>query len=293
MKSSYPKLNDGHMGLMRGLLIFLIGISSCTTLDNRNKEQTLASVYDRNLYLSDISDIFPENISPADSILILQNVVDKWVKKQLILQKAELNLTEDQMDVRLQIDEYRSSLLIYKYEQNLLAQKLDTVISAEEVQAYYDENPPNFNLDKHIVKCLFIKLPIDAPNLYIIRRLYRSEKEEDFQQLESYCYQYAIKYDYFNEDWIPFENIAGELPNEIRSPERFLIYNRYIEQQDSLYRYLVNLREYQLSGSVAPLPYVEAKIRTIILNKRKVQFVNDLENNIYMDALNKGDFTIY
>ncbi|MCK4746441.1 MAG: hypothetical protein KAT15_05375, partial [Bacteroidales bacterium] len=200
---------------------------------------------------------------------------------------------DDQKDVTLQLDEYRSSLLIYKYEQKLLAQKLDTLITLEEVQTYYDENPSNFSLDDHIIKCLYIKLPVDAPNLYIIRQLYRSEREEDFQQLESYCYQYAVKYDYFNEDWIPFESITRELPSEVRSPERYLRYNRYIEQQDSTHRYLVNIREYQLAGMVAPLPYVETRIRTIILNKRKVQFINDLENNIYMDALNKGDFTIY
>jgi len=281
------------MGKIQFLLILLIGLGACTTLDNRSKEKSLARVYDKNLYLSDIQDIFPSNISQADSIIILQSFVDKWVKKQLILQKAELNLTEEQKDVRQRLDEYRSSLLIYKYEQNLITQKLDTIITPEEVQSYYDENPSNFSLDDHIIKCLYIKLPMDAPEVYRVRQLYRSEREEDVKELESYCYQYAIKYDYFNEQWVPFTNITRELPNEVRSPDRYLRYNRYIEQQDSLYRYLVNIREYKLSGTVAPLPYVEARIRTIILNKRKVQFVNDLENNIYMDALNKGDFTVY
>jgi hypothetical protein len=274
-------------------IILVLTGAACTTLENRNREKPLARVYERNLNLSDIQDIFPENVSRADSILILQNFVDKWVKKQLILQKAELNLTEQQKDVSQQMDEYRSSLLIYKYEQHLIAQKLDTLIRQEEVQAYYDENPSNFSLDEHIVKCLFIKLPMDAPNLYRVRQLYRSEREEDIRELESYCYQYALKYDYFDEEWVPFESITRELPNEIRNQDRYLRYNRYIEQQDSLYRYLVSIREYQLAGTVAPLSYVEAKIRTIILNKRKVQFIRDLENNIYMDALNKGDFTIY
>jgi hypothetical protein len=209
------------------------------------------------------------------------------------MKKAELNLTEEQMDVSRQIEEYRSSLLIYKYEQNLVAQKLDTLISQEEVIRYYDENPSNFSLDGHIVKCLYIKLPLSAPEVWRVRQLYRSEREDDIRDLESYCFEHAVNYDYFNEDWIPFDNITRELPNEIRNPDRYLRYNRYIEQQDSLYRYMVNIREYQLAGEVAPLPYVESKIRTIILNKRKVQFVNDLENNIYMDALNKGEFTIY
>jgi len=262
------------------IIILLTVLVACTTLDNRNREKPLARAYEKNLYLSDIQDIFPENISLSDSVIILQNFVDKWVKKQLILQKAELNLTENQKDVTQQIDEYRSSLLIYKYEQNLIAQKLDTVISQEEVHTYFDENPSNFNLDNHIVKCLYIKLPIGAPNLYRIRQLYRSEREGDFQQLESYCYQYAVKYDYFNEEWVTFESITRELPNEVRNPERYLRYNRYIEQQDSLYRYLVNIREYHLAGTVAPLSYMETRIRTIILNKRKIKF-------------DKGEFTVY
>jgi hypothetical protein len=279
------------------LLISCLGILSlglsCTKLETRTREKSLAQVSEKNLYPSDIRDIFPNNVSPEDSIMIQQNYVDKWVKKQLILQKAELNLTEEQKDVRQQIEEYRSSLLIYKYEQSLILQKLDTLISDDEIETYYQENPSNFNLDRHIVKALFIKLPMNAPDLWRVRQMCRSEKEEDFKELESYCYQYGVKYDYFDDNWIPFSTITRALPNEIRNPESYLRWNRYIEQQDSAFRYMVNLREYNLAGTVAPLPYVEQKIRSIILNKRKVKFIRDLENNIYKDALNKGSFTIY
>jgi hypothetical protein len=274
-------------------LFMLSGAISCTQLETRSREKPLAQVFEKKLYPSDIRDIFPSNASGEDSIMILQTYVDKWVRKQVILHKAELNLTEEQKDVRQQIEEYRSSLLIYKYEQNLILQKLDTVISEEEIETYYAENPSNFNLDRHIVKALFIKLPLDAPDLWRVRQLYRSEKEEDFRELERYCYQYGVKYDYFDDRWIPFTTITRALPNEIRNPDGFLRWNRHIEQQDSAYRYMVNLREYHLAGAVAPLPYVEHKIRSVILNKRKVQFIRDLENNIYKDALNKGSFTIY
>jgi hypothetical protein len=282
----------GYRNILAGIIL-LTFTQSCTQLEPRNREKPLASVFDNHLYPSDLKDIFPGSVSPEDSLLILQNYVDKWVKKQLILQKAELNLTQEQKDVRLQIEEYRSSLLIYKYEQNLILQKLDTLISGEEIEAYYSENPSNFNLERHIVKALFIKLPLDAPELWRVRQWYRSDREEDFKELESYCYQYGVNYDYFDDQWIPFTTISRALPNEIRNPESFLRWNRYIEQQDSAFRYMVRLREFSLAGAVAPLPYVEPKIRSIILNKRKVQFVRDLENNIYKDALNKGSFTIY
>ena len=275
------------------MLLPIFAFQGCTNLDTRNKEKPLASVYEKNLYLSEIRDIFPSNVSTQDSLLILQNYTDKWIKKQLILQKAELNLTEEQKDVRQQIEEYRSSLLIFKYEQSLILQKLDTIILPEQIETYYNENSSNFILDENIVKALYIKLPSDAPNLYRVRQLYRSEREGDFHQLESFCYQYAVKYDYFEDDWIPFDHITDQLPDEIRNPESYLRYNRFIEQQDSAFRYFINLREYKLSSSIAPIEYVKDKIHSIILNQRKVKFVKELENNIYLDALNKGNFTIY
>ena len=121
------------------------------------------------------------------------------IKKQLLLQKAELNLTEEQKDVHNQIEEYRSSLLIFKYEQSLILQKLDTVITQTEIEEYYNENPSNFILDINLIKALYIKLPRKAPNVEALRQLYSSEKEDDIQQLESYCYQYATKYDFFDD----------------------------------------------------------------------------------------------
>ena len=66
-----------------------------------------------------------------------------------------------------------------------------------------------------------------------------------------------------------------------------------VEQQDSAFTYYVKIREYLPSNSVSPPEYVEAQIRSIILNQRKVRFIKELENNIYLDALNKGNFTIY
>ena len=121
--NSYPRLNKtpmqkpdfSHWASMPFWLILALTVffNSCSRFENRNKEQPIARVYDRYLYPSDINDIFPNNHSSNDSLLILANFVDKWIKKQLILQKAELNLTDDQKDVSKQLEEYRSSLLLF------------------------------------------------------------------------------------------------------------------------------------------------------------------------------------
>ena len=70
------------------LLLFIFTFFSCTNLEPRSREKPLASVFEENLYLSEIHNIFPANVSDQDSLQILENYIDKWIKKQLILQKA-------------------------------------------------------------------------------------------------------------------------------------------------------------------------------------------------------------
>jgi hypothetical protein len=278
--------------LLTAILVLVVAIG-CDRFEARKTEKPLARVGEIYLYPSDIAEIFPATLTHNDSLLILNTYIDKWIKKQLLLQKAELNLTEEQKDVSSQIDEYRSSLLVFKYEQSLILQKFDTSISQEEIEAYYNENPSNFILDRNLVRALFIKLPRNAPNVEQFRRLYSSEKEEDIQQLENYCYQYATKFDFFNDTWINFIRIQAELPQTIWSPEKSLKWYKRIEQKDSTYNYFVYIRDKRVEGETAPIDYVSDNIKSIILNKRKVQFITDMENDIFNDAMSKGEFTIY
>lgn len=277
------------------LLIISIGILFVACENNdENAELPIARVYDRYLYYSDINSAIPPGILAEDSLKLVKNIIDDWVKKQLMLKKAELNLTEeDTKDIDKQIQDYRTSLMIFKYNQQLVQQKLDTVISEEEIEKYYNQYSGNFVLNKDIVKLLFIKLPIQSPDVIQVKTWYRSTSDENMARLEDYCYQYAVKYDNFNNSWVNFLDILKELPVEVEDVERFLKYRKYIETEDSSFIYLVRIDEYKLKSETQPLEVAKPKIKSILLNKRKFAFIEDLENRIYNDALNHNDFTIY
>ncbi|NHB69751.1 hypothetical protein [Perlabentimonas gracilis] len=273
--------------LAAGLLL-----PSCLKTDTNNSK-VLATVYGKNLYFSEVEDMFPDNISKEDSLQIIMGYVDRWVRKQLLLNRAEKNLSENQKNVSKQLDDYRSSLLIFKYEQEFIRQKLDTVIPFDEIEEFYNENSSNFSLNEGIVKALFIKIRLDDPYYDRIKALYKSNKEEDIQNLDNMAYQVAIKYDYFNDRWIPFSRIIRELPEPINNPDHFLLRNRSIEMTDDKHAYLVNLRDVLAKGEQAPIDFEANSIRNIILNKRKQRLILDLETNIYNDARNHKNFEIY
>jgi hypothetical protein len=275
-------------------ILFVLLFLSCSNYDNTGREEPLAKVGDKYLYPSNLPVILSSGLSHEDSASISDTYINKWIRKQLLLERAELNISsEQQKEINNQLEETRASLIIYQYEKQMINQKLDTVVEENEILNYYDENMSNFVLDENIIKALFVKIPKDAPNISRVRNWYRSDRNEDLTELESYCYQFAEKYDDFDEDWISFDNMLNELPVAITDQERYLRYNEYIESDDSLYHYFVNIREFRLKTTTAPIEYVSDNIRTIILNNRKIQFLIDLENSIFNDALNRGEFEVY
>lgn len=266
---------------------------SCQNSTNKSQEMPVARVNDLYLYASDLEGVVPKDLTEIDSLALVNDYIEKWVRKQIILSKAEENLTDEEKNVEKQIDDYRTSLLIFKYEQNLLQQKLDTVITKEEIEEYYTENSSNFILNNHLVKALFIKVPRSAPTIWKLRRWYKSDDKEDIKELEAYCFNNAEKYDYFNDNWVEFSIIESQLPKLYQSTESILKTKHTLEVGDSEYIYFVRFFEYRLRGTTEPLDYIDHKIKSIILNKRKIQYIKKLENEIYNDAANHGNFNIY
>lgn len=273
------------------ILPMTLFLASCRFFESEPGKAPAAKVGNKYLYHSDFADIFPKGIAPRDSVLIAKKFIDNWIRKELMLRKAELNLSDKDKNFEKQIADYRASLIIFKYQQQLLNQKLDTLITAREIKNYYDQNISNFMLNQNAMRGMFIKVPRGAPNIDKIKNWYRNEN--DTPLLESYGYQFAVKYDYFNDDWIYFDVLLREIPFEINDQEKFLRNNSFIETNDSLYYYFAGIKEYKLKSSAAPLSLVNENIRNIIINKRKLEFLQNLEKNVYNEALSKNLFELY
>jgi len=278
--------------LLLGMIPVLLCVIGCQ--DNQQSEKkTIAKIHDQYLYLSDLNNVVPNNKSREDSTMIAKNYIQEWIKRQLLLKKAEENLDPKSKDIRKQIENYRASLLIYRYQQQLIDQKLDTTVSQKEVASYYNENSSNFVLDKNLARVLYIKLAEKSPNMDKVRQWYKSDDEADRNQLKDYCYQYAEKFDNFNNQWIDFNALIQNIPYEISQPARFFRSRRFLEVKDNSYYHFIRINDYKLKGSTAPMDYVEDRIKSIIINKRKHQLLEKLENDIYNEALNRNKFVIY
>ncbi len=271
-------------------LFLIINIIACNKKHSGDK--VLAKVYDKYLYLEDIRTLVPAGTNAKDSAIKVNNYIDLWAKKQLLIIAAQENLTEEQQDFERKVEDYRSSLLIYMYKQKIIEQKLDTIVTNKDIETYYNTHQPEFKLTSNAVKCLYVKVLKSLPEVPKVKLWYRSSSKSDSLELEKFGKKYATKYSYFNNDWVSFGDILKEFHSNVQDQKEFLLSRTTIEAQDNEYYYFVNIKAYKLKGELTPLVFVKENIRSIILNKRKVMLIEELEKNIYQNALNKNKLEI-
>lgn len=199
-----------------------------------------------------------------------------------------MNLPEEEMDLDKQIADFRSSLLIYKYQQYLVNQKVDSVVPVRELEEYYQDHANNFILDKTAIRGIFLKVPVDAPNKNRLPVWFRNGN--DLLQIESYSNQHAVNYAWFSESWIYLDDILKEFPPGSFSSSENVSNIDHISTDDNDYHYFLGILDYRSPRSQMPFSLASNKIRNIILNKRKMEFLNNLEKNVLTEGLSKNAY---
>ena len=269
----------------KALLLFLVlGLFSCNFF-KQDTDKLLVTVYGDKLYFSDIQDLISPGLRSEDSLKLVQAICEKWAKEQILVQKAKINLPLVLQDVQAQVESYENSLLIYSYQKELLNQKLDTIVNDDEIESYYEKNKENFILKDAVVRVNYIKLKKEVPYLWRVQRLFKKEDEESKLLLEDYCYQFADDY-YLDDSWLSVDDIFKVLPDSYTS--RNLHKGKSIEFADDDYYYFLHVKKYISKGSVSPLEMVSNQIHSIIINKRKIDFLKHVEMDLYQNALAKN-----
>ena len=272
-------------------LIFLI---SCDLFDVQEKQRTnneiLAIVNTEKFFKKDLTILLPQNINKIDSQLLVKSYIQDWAIKKLLLEKAENNSSLETVN---QIDDlvkdYKESLLINNYKEQLVKQKLDTIVTEKELEEYYLLNKENFKLNEELVKIKFLHIDNTINDKKEILKLFKSDDILDLEELEKQ--ELSFKFHQFNDStWTQLDNVLLKLPF---SKEKLLKKTKFIQKQDSIGLYLVAIKDVLEQKSIAPLSYVIPTIDQMILHKRKIQLIRDIEKIIINDAIQNNNFKIY
>ena len=274
-------------------IAFLLLLVGCDYFQKSSKEVVLAECYGKYLFESDLQGVVPEGASIMDSIQLVNTFIDSWVRRQVLIHQAENNLNKEQLDLEKQVDEYRNSLVIYAYESQLIEQKLDTVVSEDEIAEYYDQNKENFQLRNTMVRVAYVILDSDCKQRADFQKLMSDPDTLLLQNIDVQATYYAVKSFLDVDQWVRLDELTNIIPIQIFNAESFLKRNKFVCFDMNDYTYMVRFVDYLLEESISPIEMERDNIKSVILARRKQALIEKMRTAIYDKARREHAFEVY
>ncbi len=272
-------------------LIILLLICSCD-LPTNEESNAVARVGEDFLFVSDIEDQIGANGS--DSIQITRRTINEWAEELLYLKKAEINLSSrEKKGLEELVSTYRNDLYVKTYKDKAIQSQLDSIVEKEEIESYFEQNKLNFKTNKDLLRGRYVRVRNENYNLRSIRKSIRRFNEDDKISLDSIALQFTT-YSLNDSIWVQASQFFNRLPsiNE-RRYKNFLKNDTFFELQDSLEVYLVVVEEVVLRNDLAPLDYVAPTLKQILINKRKLELMRQLDREIIEEGLRQNIYEVY
>jgi hypothetical protein len=228
-----------------------------------------------------------------DSNYYKNKTIERWATEALFYQEAIKKLNEDEIQVEKKVEAYRRELINYIYQTKIIEANLDTSVSKEEIEQYYNEHLDNFILKENIVKVNYLKVPVKAPGLIKIKRLLFSTNPNDTKPLLELCVQNAENFFMNDSTWLFLDDIKKEIPALKDQPDLSLSQGRMIQFSDDLYYYYLKIKDVKVKNGLSPLNFEKQNIKKFIINNRKTQLIVDYKQQLLEKAKSDKTFEIY
>ena len=275
-------------------LLLLVCFVSCNYFKPEPKPQSIARVNDAYLFKDDIKDLVPAGTSREDSIIIVTRFIDRWAAQKLMMEGAEMNLSEERQEEYNQlVRQYKIDLYTRGYVEEIVKTTVDTIISESELQSYYDQTKENFKIDGTLIKLRYIHFPKDHPKYATIKSKFFDYKKADQKFWDAYGMQFK-SFVLDDSAWVELNQIYKKLP--FITPDNskeYVTKGKAVERKDSLDVYMVKVTGVLDKGQVSPFEYIKPTLRQVILNNRKLELIKKIEKEITDDAIKNKKYEIY
>ncbi len=268
-------------------VLMLFAFNSCKTEHDHHGKTPLVEVDGQFLYREDLQAVLPLGLSPDDSASFVSRYIRNWLEELLLYQKAQQNIPDREALIQ-RVENYRKALIVHDYQQELIAQQLTEDISGEEINDFYQSHRDLFQVDRPMIKGLFIKVPLRAQGLANVRRWYKARTPEAVEQLEKYSLRSAVKYSYFYDRWLTVSEIAAMLPIPVDEADAILRRRKPIELKDTAFLYFLDVSDYLQVGAQEPEELAQNEAREMLINLKQMQFLQKVKDDLYNRAMDHG-----
>ena len=262
----------------------------CSNFSNNNSNNLVARAGENFLYENDL----PEYTSKDDSLIKISSFIEAWAKEKVLYDLSMINLSQSK---RAEIDElvenYKVDLYINSYKDLIVNSKIDSIVTTEQIDLFYTLNINNFKLNENLIKYRYIKVPIDNININRIRRYIVRVNEQDRYFLDSLNFQFAdLKLN--DSIWFTERDIVSSIDfiNQ-NNKSKYFIKNRLFTIEESNYTNFFIVDDILRSGNIPPISYLYERIKSTIVNQRKLNLLKNLNKEILNDALKSRKYEVY
>lgn len=260
------------------IIIFLVSCEHESTED----EDVLLKIGDKSLKRQDVESLIPSGLMSGDSVNLFHNIVEHWIKDELLTGFAEERLIDFNIIDR-KVKDYRNKLIVEEYLR-LMSMNQKPEIDQSAVKEYYDLHKNELKTELPLVKGVFIKISSDVRGKDEIRHLLSNDENDHIDLLEKNWMDKALSYDYFKDKWVDWETVARQIPYRFGDIEEFLKQNKYFETNHGDCTYYLQITDYLPGGSEQPFEYASGWISRLLTRIE----LNDFENNLIESLIKKS-----
>lgn len=245
-------------------LFCLLLFTSCS--DN---EKVIASVEDVELTENDAFVLMRHAGLNIDSLAERNAFIDQWIENEVF--KAEMKeLYPDEWKlIQLRASGYAGDLAKFYLEENELKKKLDTIVSINEITAYYNTHKDEFILHDYIVKAMYLKIPKEVDfKAKDIQQKYLLKNDKDVIEVNSYAKLYAVNFYYNDSAWVYFNDLTKDIPLTKYNTDNIVLNRTKTYFSDDEYTYFLNIIDYNLKDEAPPVDFLQNEIKSIIVANR-------------------------
>lgn len=244
--------------------------------------------------MRDVESVVPKGVTGEDSAAFMKVYIDRWVRKQLKLQEAEILFSASADDIDKMVEEYRQALLIRKLDQHYVDRSIDTTFTENEIAAYYNAHKADFRLDRTLVKGRIVQFGEGYRQARKLRELMGAKSEARQQDFRDICAKNDFTVTDFSDQWVDFPEFLSFLPT-LRSQnyDPVLATTAVQEMRDSHSHYYFQIDAVRREGEPIPLERLRGTIRRILFNQRQSEIIRSHEEELYNRACEGGSIKIF
>lgn len=277
------------------LLLALLCTVSCVRVDDffHNRRDAVARVGNDVLYGYEIAKLIPEGTPASDSIRMVEQYVHSWAFNKLLLDKAEKTLPKSEKDITAEVEEFRKNLLTFRYEKYYLEERLDTLVTPDEMQEWYDAHLSEYVAPFSVIKARVARISPKSPYYVEMKERFNAVYANEVAELEELCYASSDKYSDFGKMWIPSTTLAAEMGISLTQCENLLSSGTLLETDVDHNHFIIFITDRVAPGNATPLVYNADNIHDLIISKRKQDLLNTLEQDLFEEAVGSKQYKRY